>query len=703
MKPYIETVSKINQEASLLASKSDSELMKISLDLQYKCQSGETCDNHLIEAYGLVKEVIRRILKITPFDVQIMGAIALHQNKVVEMQTGEGKTLTAVFPAYLNALTQKGIHVLTFNDYLAKRDANWMGPIYEFLGLTVGYIQEGMDRGEKKAAYHADITYATAKEVGFDYLRSFIAYHPDELIMKPFHFAIVDEADALLIDEARNPLVLAGNIINSGIDFYQVAHFVSLLKNKVDFGIDEYSRNIYLKDTGIEKVEKEFSVENLHDDTNLNLHAAINLAIHARMLLTRDIDYVVKNDEIKLVDEFTGRIVEDRKWRNGLQTAVEAKEGVKIQSEGNILNSMSLQHFICLYPRKSGMTGTAANAAEELSNFYGMKVIVIPPNKPCKRIDYPDEIFLTKHDKINAIIAETRKVHATGQPILIGTLTVKESEELAACFANHNIPCQVLNAKNDELEAQIIAEAGKKGAVTISTNMAGRGTDILLGGKEGIGRDEIVGLGGLYVLGTNKHETIRIDRQLRGRAGRQGDIGSSRFFISMEDDLMIKYRLSKALPKSLRNPENGNWELNKPKIAKFINHIQRVIEGQAYDIRKTLFDYSSFLEKQRTIIQSERQNLLLDDISLSDQLLLTNQDSILINPGLREKLREATLFQYDVCWTDHLDYMQQIREGIHLLRLGGQNPLREFQKKANLSFGEMCQKIDTGTQQTAGQ
>ena len=702
LKPYFQLLSKVNQQEKLLVSKSDTELKERSKELQLRCQSGEISNELVVDAYALVKQVIQRQLNLSPYDVQIIGALALHQNNVVEMQTGEGKTLTAVFPAYINALTKKGVHVLTFNDYLAKRDAEWMRPVYEFLGLTVGYIQEGMDKAQKKAAYHCDITYATAKEVGFDYLRSFIAYHPDELIMRPFYYTIVDEADALLIDEARNPLVLAGNMVDSGIDFYRVARFAASLEKGIDFGLDEYSRNIFLTEPGIEKVEKEFSIENLHSDINLNLHSAINLAIHARILLIKDVDYVVKADEIKLVDEFTGRIVEDRKWRNGLQTAVEAKEGVTIQSEGNILNSISLQHFICQYPKKSGMTGTAANAAEEFHGFYGLKVVVIPPNKPCQRIDYPDELFMTKAEKTKAIIEEVRSVHNTGQPVLIGTLTVKESEELAQQFSEHGILCQVLNAKNNEQEAEIIADAGRFGAVTISTNMAGRGTDILLGGKDSREKERVAELGGLYVIGTNRHESIRIDRQLRGRAGRQGDVGISRFFISLEDDLMIKYRLEQALPKKLRHL-NGNWEESKVRMVKYINHIQRVIEGQVYDIRKTLFYYSDFIEKQRKIIQTERQQLLLSETELKDYLVINHSEIDVLdkNHDLVNKLRESTLFQYDIYWTDHLDCMQQIREGIHLLKLGGQNPVREFHKKANKNFLEMCDNIDLEAKRNA--
>jgi len=697
LKHYYELVSQLNHDEILLADQPDSFLIERSQDLQKRSLFCSLTDEIMVEAYCLVNEVVKRKLKITPFDVQIIGAIALHKNKVIEMQTGEGKTLTAVFTAYLNALSKKGVHVLTFNDYLAKRDANWMRVVFESLGLTVGYINEGMDKAQKYLAYQCDITYATAKEVGFDYLRSFIAYQPTELMLRPFHFAIIDEADALLIDEARNPLVLAGDLIHTNIDFYRIAGFVGSLLVDIDFGIDDYSRNVFLTESGIEKTEKSFAIENLHSDQHLNLHSAINLSIHARILLQKDVDYVVINGEIKLVDEFTGRIVEDRKWRNGLQTAVEAKEGVKIQSEGNILNAISLQHFICQYPKKSGMTGTVANAAEEFYNFYGMEVFIIPTNKPCLRNDYPDEIFVTKADKTKAIIEEVKHVNSTGQPILIGTLTVKESEELALCFKENNISCQILNAKNNEQEAAIIADAGRKGAVTISTNMAGRGTDILLGGKEGSERAKVIDLGGLYVIGTNRHETIRIDNQLRGRAGRQGDVGSSRFFISLEDELMVKYRLKEALPKKLKNFGDDS-HIHDTKVMRFINHIQRVIEGQAYDIRKTLFDYSDFIEKQRAIIQSERQRWIIEPTTLQNLLLSIKIHGWSGNQELVDKVLESILFQYDMLWAKHLDTMQQTREGIHLLRLGGQNPLREFQKKANTGFIEMCLEIDAEIQ-----
>jgi preprotein translocase subunit SecA len=661
---YNGILKEINQYHKKIEQYSDSQLIELSSNLKNKARFNQ--DDIIIEAYALVKEVCIRKLKIIPFDVQIIGAIALDKGKMIEMQTGEGKTLVAVFAAYLNALKENSVHILTFNDYLARRDAMWMSPIYSLLGMSVGYINESMSLEQKNKAYACDITYAPAKEVGFDYLRSMIAYNPNERVIQSFKYAIVDEADAILIDEARNPLVLAGNLIESNIDFKEIASFARFLNYDVDYKTDEYSRNIYLTEKGIEKVESYFKISNLHSDINLELHSAVNLALQAKTLLKRDVDYIVKEGQIKLIDEFTGRVVEYRKWKNGLQTAVEAKENVKINSEGSILNSITLQHLMHKYAKLSGMTATAQQASEELDFFYNLKTVVIPPNKKCIRIDHPDLIFDTKESKNQAIVNEVKGVHEKGQPILIGTLTVKESEELYHKIRLQGIDCQVLNAKNDELEAEIIANAGMLNSVTISTNMAGRGTDIILGGQSRIEKERIEQIGGLYVIGTNRHESLRIDRQLRGRAGRQGDIGSSRFFISLEDDLMIRYKLKDALPKKKRSkylPVNG------------IAHIQRVIESQMFDIRRFLNNYSSLIEKQRIIIQNERE------------ITLENKE-------IGQNVREAILFQYDKLWSLHLDYLSEIKEGIHLLRLGGENPLREFQKKAELAFIEMCNNLD---------
>ena len=701
---YNPLLRKINAYHKILENRSNEELKGISVDLLKKYSGNKKSEEIVITGFGLVKEVIRRQLELIPYDVQIIGGLALYQNKLIEMQTGEGKTLTAIFAAYLKALDKKGVHILTFNDYLAKRDANWMRPVYEFLGLSVGFVQEGMSAEEKRSAYQCDITYATAKEVGFDYLRTYIAYQKEEIVLRPFHYCIVDEADALLIDEARNPLVLAGDIIKSGIDFPRVSEIVATMGERVDFDIDEYSRNIYLTDKGIERIEKELLIQNLQDDQNYELHSAVNLAIHARMMLKRDIDYVIRNSEIKLVDEFTGRIVEDRKWRNGLQTAIEAKEGLKIQSEGNILNSISMQHFINQYPEKSGMTATAKDSEEEFHDFYRLDVIVIPPNIPSNRIDFPDEIFTTVEGKTNALTEEIKRVNQSGQPVLIGTLTVKESEQLADKFRQNGIICQVLNAKNDELEAEIIANAGKIGVVTISTNMAGRGTDILLGGIDEKEKNKVVELGGLYVIGTNRHESNRIDKQLRGRAGRQGDIGMSRFFVSLEDTLMVKYKLKEALPKRFRNMPHDHTLTNKY-VNRFIEHIQHVIEGQSYDIRRTLVEYSDLVEKQRAIVQKERQKMLFERGELFKVAgkPVEHTENEMSNGSLESKLKESFLFQYDKYWATHLDYLQAIRDSIHLVRIGGQNPLREFQKKADQSFTDTCTTIDKEIQTVAGQ
>jgi preprotein translocase subunit SecA len=643
----------------------DNQLIKLSMELKKNSQSTNISEL-IIQAYSLVKEVCSRKLRITPFDVQILGAIALNEGNLIEMQTGEGKTLVAAFAAYLNAIIDEHVHILTFNDYLAERDAKWMLPIYNFLGITVDFVNESMNRIHKKKAYSSNITYATAKEVGFDYLRSLIDYDKKDRVIQFFKCAIVDEADAILIDEARNPLVLAGNLFKVGVDFIQIANFVNSLIYDIDFKTDEYSRNIYLTKKGIDKVESTYMISNLYSDSNLELHSALNLALQARTLLKKDVDYIVRDGQIKLVDEFTGRIVEDRKWKNGIQSAVEAKENLNINSEGSILNSITLQNLMRKYSKLSGMTATAKEAAEEFEYFYNLKTVIIPSNKNCARVDHPDLIFNTKEEKYRAIVQEVIRVHEKGQPILVGTLTVKESEELSNIFKKRNLICEVLNAKNDRIEADIIAKAGMMNAVTISTNMAGRGTDIILGGVNKVEKEELEKMGGLYVIGTNKHESMRIDRQLRGRAGRQGDAGSSRFFVSLEDDLMIKYNLKDALPKK---------KIKKNSLIDSMSHIQRVIEGQMYDLRRFLYDYSSLIEKQRIIIQNERERILSDD-------------------KLPINIKVAILFYYDKFWSIHLDYLSELKEGIHFLRVGGLNPLREFQKKADIAFKEMFKNLD---------
>ncbi len=692
LKAYQSRVDQILAFHKTIQDHSDSQLQEIASRLKSSINTEKDLDQNLVEAFALVHETCIRLLGLTPYNVQLLGAVAMHQGRLIEMKTGEGKTLVAAFPAFLNALLGKGVHIMTFNDYLAKRDAEWIGKIYHFLGLSVESIYEGMSVPEKRKAYHADITYGTAKEMGFDYLRSFIAYDKDELVMRPFHFAIVDESDALLIDEARNPLVLAGDNLNTDFDSNSAKEIADTLEKDTDFEINKYARNIFITEKGIENLEEKLSIKNLLDSKHNPILSAISLAVHARELLKKDIDYVVQDGKVKLVDELTGRIVEDRKWRNGLQSAVEAKEGLVLQNEGIILNSITIKHFILQYPKRAGMTATAHQSIEHFLEHYAMKVTLIPPNKTNQRIDFPDEVFTSRKAKEAALIKEIKAVHSTGRPILVGTLTVKESEELAALLQKNAISCQVLNAKNNALEAGIIADAGKIGAVTISTNMAGRGTDILLGGKDEKEKQKVIELGGLYVIGTNRHESERIDMQLRGRAGRQGEVGSSRFYISLEDDLMIRFKLWDVLPKKYKQL-TGDKKIEQKGIRKFVTHIQKVIEDQTSEIRRTLQIYANLIEQQRKIIQDDRQKLLIDDAYLLSKTE-TNLSDFKKYPTYIEKLRHVVLYQYDQFWARHLDDLQQIKEGIYMVRFGGQVPLVEYQKSGDEIFQHLLDEMD---------
>lgn len=682
---YKNVLSVIRNEEGLLCDKTDSTLKDDATALKQAISERRRLSDHLPKVYALVNEIFKRNLHISAYDMQLIGAIALHDGNIVEMQTGEGKTMTAVFPAVLNAMTGKGVHILTYNGYLAKRDANWMRPIYEFFGLSVSFVAEKMSNKEKIAAYTADITYGTAKDVGFDYLRSCMAYEEQELLLREFNFAIVDEADALLIDEARNPLVLAGILEKPAIDPYEIARFVAGLVTGLDYTLDEYSRNVSLTNWGIEKAERHYKLDNLFEDAHHALHSSINLALQARVLLHKDIDYVIKDSKIKLVDELTGRIIEDRKWQNGLQAAVEAKEQLPIHSEGTILGSVSVQHLMNLYPKLAGMTGTAQEASQEFAAFYNLGVVVIPSNRPCRRIDHDDRVFSTKKAKQTALIEEIKTVHNTGRPILIGTSTVKESEELQKELLRHQLKCNVLNAKNDELEADIISGAGKLNAITLSTNMAGRGTDIMLGGRDEKEKEKVIGLGGLHIIGTNRHESIRIDNQLRGRAGRQGDPGSTRFIISLEDDLMVKYKLKELLPKKFRKIDR-DIALHHKAFNYSIAQAQRIISGQMYEIRHSLFNYSSFIEKQRKVILDRRKDALSDRIRLSYS---KEKDTVWL-----KKRSEYILHQYDVQWALHLDFTSRLREGVYWERIGGNDPLRVFFTKADDHFQQIIATIE---------
>ena len=604
LRPFRDLVAEVAEKEAEAETLDDEDIRNRAQELRND-DPGEA----LVEIFALVREASKRRLDQRPYDEQIMAGIALHQGRVAEMQTGEGKTLAAVAPAILNALSGKGVHIHTVNDYLARRDAAWMGPIYEILGVSVGCIQEGMSVEDRRDAYNCDVTYVTAKEAGFDLLRDGLCLEPDDRVHRPFHFVIVDEADSILIDEARVPLVVAGATDDPAAGLIRLAELARKLQPEVDFDTDEYSRNINLTEAGTHRVEQNLRVANLYAEESLGLLAAVRNAMHAEFLLHRDVDYIVRDGRVELVDELTGRVVEDRQWPDGLQAAIEAKEGLDLQPEGRILGSITMQHFMMSYPRLAGMTATAQPAAEELKAAYDLEVVVIPTHLPCIRADHPDRIYTHREAKQLAVFDEVTAVNATGRPILVGTASVAESERLAASLHETGILCRVLNAKNDEAEAEIIAEAGAIGAVTISTNMAGRGTDIRLGGQNEAERDAVVALGGLYVIGTNRHESLRIDRQLRGRAGRQGDPGSSRFFVSLEDELLVRFGLEELIPR-VSLPARQMDEVDDPLLRREIARAQRIVDGQNIDMRKTLKRYSDVLEAQRQFIQNWRREVL---------------------------------------------------------------------------------------------
>jgi preprotein translocase subunit SecA len=650
------------------------------------------------ELFALVREASWRQVGMRPFDVQLIGGLGLYEGKAVQMATGEGKTLAAVAPVALHAMRGLGAHVLTFNDYLARRDAQWMGPIYRSLGLSVGFIQEGMSRLERREAYLADVTYLTAKEAGFDFLRDGLAYDVTELVQRSFWAAVVDEADSILIDEARVPLVIAGMIAGEPGGEKAMRAIVQQLRPGRDYAVDEYGRNVYLTEDGSHRAEKLLDNDDLYAPANLHILTELNLALHAEALMRRDVDYIVRDGRIEVVDDFTGRVVKDRQWPHGLQTAIEAKEGLDSSTAGRILGSITLQHFLRSYPHLSGMTATARPAADELAQFYDLELLVVPPNRPCIRTDQPDYVFADREAKQQALLALIQDAHNTGRPILAGTTSVAESEDLAADLRASGIDCSVLNARRDDQEARIVAEAGALGAVTISTNMAGRGTDIQLGGRQGQDRRQVVSLGGLHVIGTNLHESRRIDDQLRGRAGRQGDPGSSRFFISLEDELLTRYGIADSFGQRWRAAAKAA-PANSAILRRQVTRAQRIVEGQNFDIRQTLWRYSRFVESQRRIIYNRRRETLAAPTGpqlLQERLPQRYQElrDALGDGLLLELERRVMLRAIDECWSDHLARVTEIRDGIHLAEVGGLDPYREFLKLAAGSFEQTLASID---------
>jgi preprotein translocase subunit SecA len=603
--------------------------------------------NELIEFMAVVATVASRVLRQDMYDVQLRGAFALTRGSIAEMQTGEGKTLAAVPAIAWFARERQGVHVMTVNDYLARRDAAWMGDIYRFLGLTVAHVQQGMSPGERRAAYASDITYATANEIGFDFLRDRLALDLCEQVHRPFAAAVIDEADSILIDEARVPLVIAGGAASDGGLAFAANEVARGFRSGEHYTVDAGAHNAALTDSGIHAAETALGCGNLYDVRNLRVLTAVQDALHAHALLRRDIDYLVKDGAIEMVDEFKGRIAQNRRWPAGLHTAIETKEGVVSKAQGMVLEQITLQHLVSLYPKVCGMTGTAATQSLEFQKVYGLRVEKIPTNRPVIRMDQADILFPTRAEKEKAVVEEIRRVHATGQPVLVGTASVAESERISGLVAE--IPHHVLNARNDEAEAEIVACAGERGAVTISTNMAGRGTDIRLG-------TGVAALGGLYVIGTNKHESRRIDNQLRGRAGRQGDPGMSRFFISLEDDLVVKYA-----------------DL-KPKYREDPAALQRLVEGQHLNTRTFLHGYEAPIEGQRNKLQAYRQEVLMSDMP--------------------ERERRIRLRSIDDLWADYLAQVADYKSGIHWISWTGQDPHHEYLCTVHQWFSELENNLE---------
>ncbi|MCX6090972.1 MAG: preprotein translocase subunit SecA [Candidatus Atribacteria bacterium] len=645
---YVDSINALEKEIS---SFSDEVLSQKTPEFRKRLSEGETVEDLLVEVFAVVREADRRVTRMRPFDVQIVGAIVLHQGKIAEMQTGEGKTLVATMPAYLNALTGQGVHIVTVNDYLAKRDRQWMGPVYEFLGLSVGLIQHGSTYQERQRAYHCDLTFGTNTEFGFDYLRDNMSLRKEDIVQRELNYAIIDEVDSILIDEARTPLIISGPAEDSTEIYYKVDKVARRLTHPEDYDLEEKTRSIWLTEAGIAQVEKSFHVENLYDTAGKDsVEHLIRQSLRARHLYKKDVDYVIRNGEVIIVDEFTGRLMEGRRYGDGLHQAIEAKENVPVANENQTLASITYQNYFRMYAKICGMTGTAKTEEEEFLYTYGMPVVVIPTNKLLLRTNFPDVIYRTEKEKFNAVVRGIEELHLQGRPLLVGTVSIEKSERLSQMLEKKKIPHQVLNAKNHEREAAIVAEAGRKGAVTISTNMAGRGTDIMLGGnpeflaREELGRlngdpqdpslvdqqelynqlvqkylqiteaehQEVVRLEGLHIIGTERHESRRVDNQLRGRSGRQGDPGSSRFFLSLEDDLLRLFGSERISGIMEKMGVEENVPIEHPLVTRAIEGAQKKVEGYHFHIRKTLLQYDDVMSKQREVIYGQRRTVLAE-------------------------------------------------------------------------------------------
>jgi len=745
-------VDEINGYESEMTGLSDSSLSGKTDEFKRRLRDGATLDDLLPEAFAVVREASRRVLGMRHFDVQMLGGIVLHRGNIAEMRTGEGKTLVATLPVYLNALTGKGVHVITVNDYLARRDSEWMGQLYRFLGLSVGLIVHDLDFSQRKFAYHADITYGTNNEFGFDYLRDNMVIHAEQMVQRPLHYCIVDEVDSILIDEARTPLIISGPGERSTDNYYTMAKIVPKLVKEEDYTIDEKAKTIAPTEQGIAKVEQMLHVENLYDSDNLELNHLLNQALRAHAMMERDKDYVVKDGEVVIVDEFTGRLMFGRRYSDGLHQAIEAKEGLKVERESQTLASITFQNYFRMYDKLAGMTGTAKTEEQEFVKIYGLEVYVVPPNREVKRVDLPDVIYKTKKAKYNAVVQEIARRHETGQPLLVGTTSIAQSEELSHMLDRIHVEHNVLNAKFHEKEAEIVAQAGQMGQVTIATNMAGRGTDIVLG--EGVPE-----LGGLHIIGTERHESRRIDNQLRGRAGRQGDPGSTQFFLSLEDDLMRIFgsdSISKVMDKLGMQEDE---EIQSSMVTKSIEKAQKKVENRNFNIRKYILEYDDVMNQQREVLYDQRRRILMGEdlkeqiVAMTDRIINEAMDRFADEklypeewdyPGLlkylegfflpagaisletlenmgrtealdwfldtahrmyeereqqlgaenmRELERAILLKVVDAKWMDHLDAMDMLKEGIGLRSYGQKNPLVEYKFEAYEMFQEMMQAI----------
>ena len=682
-----------------LSACTEDELFNMSDELRHRAINGEKLDKLMTEAFALVKEAVKRTLGLELFDTQIMAASALHTGHIVEMDTGEGKTLAAVLPAYLNSLRGEGVHILTFNDYLAKRDALWMKPVYDLLGVTVGYITEDTPRERRRELYGCDVTYICAKEAGFDYLRDFMASSADNIVQREFNFAIVDEADSVLVDEARIPLVIAGNVKRDNSFLIKINSYVKEFEAERDFKLNKYAEKVSLTEEGLSLAERLLGVENLYSEENTEMLEVLLSSLYANFILKKDKDYIVRDGDIEIVDEFTGRVAEKRQYPDILQDAVRMKEGIISSQKSMILNSIPLQHFLSMYKKISGMTGTANPAGDEFFEYYNLEIVRIEPHIKCIRKDLPDIIFKDRESKMKMLVKEIEDAHLNGQPVLIGTGSVLESEGLYEELKKKGIECEVLNAKNDEEEADIIKNAGAYGAVTVSTNMAGRGVDIRLGGFDQKDYEKVFELGGLYVIGTNRNESRRIDNQLRGRAGRQGDPGKTRFFVSLEDDMMKKYEVKNFLPeKGFSCDENGVIE--DKNVTEAVAWLQRRVETYNENARIQLLKYTYVIEQQRRIIHDKCMSILNGQTEFT---LLKNNCGEKYNQvcekfgeNVAKKCeRDLTLYHTRKAWSEYIDYMEYEKEGIHLVIIGQKDPVDEYNRIAVNAFSNMTAEIDS--------